>query len=49
VGAWKGEVSVDSFGFLTTEPKAVKPVHPKAMPVILTTADEPRLAATPVR
>lgn len=29
------------FGFLTTEPNAVvKPIHPKAMPVILTTADE---------
>ncbi len=29
------------FGFLTTEPNAVlKPVHPKAMPVILTTPEE---------
>ncbi|OLP56844.1 hypothetical protein BJF92_12290 [Rhizobium rhizosphaerae] len=29
------------FGFLTTEPNAVvKPIHPKAMPVILTTAEE---------
>lgn len=29
------------FGFLTTEPNAiVRPVHPKAMPVILTTAAE---------
>lgn len=29
------------FGFLTTEPNAVvRPVHPKAMPVILTTQDE---------
>jgi putative SOS response-associated peptidase YedK len=29
------------FGFLTTEPNAVvKPVHSKAMPVILTTAED---------
>jgi putative SOS response-associated peptidase YedK len=29
------------YGFLTTEPNAiVKPIHPKAMPVILTTAKE---------
>lgn len=29
------------FGFLTCEPnKIVKPIHPKAMPVILTTAEE---------
>jgi len=29
------------FGFLTTEPNAiVAPIHPKAMPVILTTAEE---------
>jgi hypothetical protein len=29
------------FGFLTTEPNAeVEPIHPKAMPVILTTSDE---------
>lgn len=29
------------FGFLTCEPNAiVKPIHPKAMPVILTTAEE---------
>ena len=29
------------FGFLTTEPNdTVAPVHPKAMPVILTTAEE---------
>ncbi|OLP56263.1 hypothetical protein BJF92_15295 [Rhizobium rhizosphaerae] len=29
------------YGFLTTEPNAVvKPIHPKAMPVILTTAEE---------
>jgi putative SOS response-associated peptidase YedK len=31
----------DLFGFLTTEPNAVvAPIHPKAMPVILTTSDE---------
>ena len=29
------------YGFLTTEPNAVvKPIHPKAMPVILTSAEE---------
>lgn len=29
------------YGFLTTEPNAVVgPIHPKAMPVILTTAEE---------
>src|SRR6201993_151418 len=29
------------FGFLTTEPNAiVEPIHPKAMPVILTTPEE---------
>lgn len=33
----EGEVTVDCYGFLTTEPNAVVgPVHPKAMPVILT-------------
>ncbi|MCO7737542.1 SOS response-associated peptidase [Brucella intermedia] len=37
----EGPVEVDIFGFLTTEPNAVvKPVHPKAMPVILRTAEE---------
>jgi putative SOS response-associated peptidase YedK len=36
-----GEETVDLFGFLTTTPNAVvKPIHPKAMPVILTTAEE---------
>ncbi|MGF7163596.1 putative SOS response-associated peptidase YedK, partial [Rhodoligotrophos appendicifer] len=35
------EVSCDLYGFLTTEPNAeVAPIHPKAMPVILTTAEE---------
>jgi hypothetical protein len=28
------------YGFLTTTPNAVAPVHPKAMPVILTTDEE---------
>lgn len=33
----EGEVTIDVFGFLTTEPtEPVKSVHPKAMPVILT-------------
>ncbi|MFC0194787.1 SOS response-associated peptidase [Aureimonas pseudogalii] len=37
----EGEVSADLYGFLTTEPNAVvAPIHPKAMPVILTTAEE---------
>ncbi|MCS0502240.1 SOS response-associated peptidase [Ancylobacter mangrovi] len=37
----EGEVTADIFAFLTTEPNAVvKPIHPKAMPVILTTAEE---------
>lgn len=37
----EGEISADLFGFLTTEPNAVVgPIHPKAMPVILTTAEE---------
>ncbi|WP_315768181.1 SOS response-associated peptidase [Bradyrhizobium sp. SZCCHNR2012] len=37
----EGEVSIDVYGFLTTEPNAVvAPIHPKAMPVILTTAEE---------
>ncbi len=37
----EGPVEVDIFGFLTTEPNAVvKPVHPKAMPVILRTTEK---------
>jgi putative SOS response-associated peptidase YedK len=37
----EGEVSIDVYGFLTTEPNAVvKPIHPKAMPVILTATEE---------
>ncbi len=36
-----GFTTDDLYGFLTTEPNAlVKPIHPKAMPVILTTRDE---------
>lgn len=36
-----GEETADLYGFLTTEPNAVVgPIHPKAMPVILTTAEE---------
>jgi putative SOS response-associated peptidase YedK len=39
--AKEGEVTTDVFAFLTCEPNAdVKRVHPKAMPVILTTAKE---------
>jgi len=37
----EGEVTVDLFGFLTTEPnKLVGTYHPKAMPAILTTREE---------
>jgi putative SOS response-associated peptidase YedK len=37
----EGETSNDLFAFLTTEPNAVvAPIHPKAMPVILTTRAE---------
>ena len=37
----EGETTNELFAFLTTEANAtVKPVHPKAMPVILTTAEE---------
>lgn len=36
-----GETTDDLFGFLTTSPNAeVAPIHPKAMPVILTRPDE---------
>jgi putative SOS response-associated peptidase YedK len=36
----EGETSNDLYGFLTTEPNAVVgPIHPKAMPVILTTPE----------
>lgn len=37
----EGPVEIDIFAFLTTEPNVVvKPVHPKAMPVILRTTEE---------
>jgi putative SOS response-associated peptidase YedK len=37
----EGEVTADIFAFLTCEPNAeVRKVHPKAMPVILTTLEE---------
>jgi putative SOS response-associated peptidase YedK len=37
----EGEVTADVFGFLTTKPNTeVEVVHPKAMPVILTTPEE---------
>ena len=37
----EGEITTELFGFLTCEPNAeVRPVHPKAMPVILTKPDE---------
>ncbi|RIY03239.1 SOS response-associated peptidase [Aureimonas flava] len=37
----EGEVTVDAFGFLTTTPNAVvAPIHPKAMPVVLTRGED---------
>ena len=37
----KGQQAIRVFGFLTTEPNAeVGAIHPKAMPVILTTPEE---------
>ena len=37
----EGEVTADLYAFLTTEPNAeVGAIHPKAMPVILTTEEE---------
>ncbi len=37
----EGETTNDLFAFLTTEPNAeVGAIHPKAMPVVLTTPDE---------
>ena len=37
----EGETTNDLFGFLTTAPNGVvAPIHPKAMPVILTTEQE---------
>lgn len=37
----EGETTNDLFGFLTTQPNAeVAPIHPKAMPVILTAPSE---------
>ncbi|WP_347140613.1 SOS response-associated peptidase family protein [Paracoccus sp. SSK6] len=37
----EGEVTADLYGFLTCDPNAeVRPVHPKAMPVILTRPEE---------
>jgi putative SOS response-associated peptidase YedK len=37
----EGETTNDLFAFLTTQPNAiVAPIHPKAMPVILSTTDE---------
>jgi putative SOS response-associated peptidase YedK len=39
--AKEGEVTCDLYAFLTTEANAeVAPIHPKAMPVILTSEDE---------
>jgi putative SOS response-associated peptidase YedK len=39
--AKEGEIKTDVYGFLTCEPNAeVGKVHPKAMPVILATAED---------
>ena len=44
---WKlkeGETTTDCYAFLTTEPNGeVAPIHPKAMPVILTSPEEEEL------
>lgn len=43
----EGKVTTDLFAFLTTDPNAeVKPIHPKAMPVILRTPEEVELWMT---
>lgn len=43
----EGPVTADLFGILTTEPNAeVGAIHPKAMPVILTSEDEVELWLT---
>jgi putative SOS response-associated peptidase YedK len=37
----EGETTIDIYAFLTTEPNSVVgPIHPKAMPVTLTTPEE---------
>jgi putative SOS response-associated peptidase YedK len=37
----RGEITCDLYAFLTTEANAeVAPIHPKAMPMILTTEQE---------
>ena len=44
----EGELSIDVYGFLTTEPNAVvQPIHLKAMPVIVTTFEEYAAPASP--
>ena len=44
----EGETENDLSAFLTTEPNGVvAPIHPKAMPVILTTRAEVELTAPP--
>jgi putative SOS response-associated peptidase YedK len=43
----EGETTNDLYAFLTTEPNAeVGAIHPKAMPVILTTPDEVETSMT---
>ena len=45
----EGPITTDLYGFLTTKPNAVVgSVHTKAMPVILTTAEAPGVAARAV-
>lgn len=37
----EGEITTDAYGFLTTDANGVvEPIHPKAMPVILTKPEE---------
>jgi putative SOS response-associated peptidase YedK len=48
VGIWRLTERGNSYGFLTTEPSSLaKPIHPKAMPVILHNDDYDRWLSSP--
>ncbi len=48
-GIWRATTAGPVFAFLTTEPnEVVKPIHPKAMPVILHDEDETRWLTAPI-
>lgn len=48
-GIWRMTADGPVFAFLTTEPnEAVRPIHPKAMPVILHDEDEARWLTAPI-